>query len=489
MDIVLKIGIAGWLILVTQLAVFSLLLILGLRLEKSSRVLRACLSRCLRESRDLVAEGDAGLEIARACATRYRLAAARIESVDAYAICSSEVSRASAGLFIGKKWSYSKVDELLHGGAGFLVTLGLIGTFVGLMGNMVQLSELVLASEEASQQSTLLAGLAAVFPSMAAAFSTSLLGVSLSSALWLVGTSNGMLNLKNEITELLTGYIEQVVQADCRRYSLVGESIERMEQYLTDYLSQFSTKVSKAIEEAISSNIGNLVAALANQVMETKDLVAQVRQGSEKLVDAGQVFWKASSTLKETDFAERFGNSCESFLESSNVINESSKLLFRVATASSESSKLLAGSVTSANEVLQGLSSSLEVTDKRAKDVIALAYQSNERLAAATSAVEGIQKRGMTWLGMRAKTDQQLIEINGQLNSVIAGVTDITNRVADTRIRDIDDITEVINRLNEGIAELEASVRSQSGDMLIVLEGLRQMQAVVNRLKEEAKDE
>lgn len=482
MEIVLKIGAAGWLILATQLAVFTLLLILGLRLEKSSRVLRACLSRCLRESRDLVDEGDSGLGIARACATRYRLAAARIESVDAYAICSSEVSRATAGFFLGKKWSYSNVDELLHGGPGFLVTLGLIGTFVGLMGNMVQLSELVLASEEASQQSTLLSGLAAVFPSMAAAFSTSLMGVSLSSILWLIGTSNGMLSLKNEITELLTGYIEQVVQADCRRYSLVGESMERMEQYLTDYLSQFSARVSKAIEEAINSNIGNLVAAMTAQVMETKSLVSQVKEGSEKLVNAGQIFWKASSTLKETDFAERFGNSCESFLQSSNSINESSKLLFKVATASSESSTLLTRSVTTANKVLEDLSSSLLLTDKRAKDVVTVAYQSNERLTAATSAIESLQKRGMTWLSMRAKTDQQLIDINSQLNSVIASMADIANRVADTRLSDMDDIQGVVNNLNQGLTELNASVRRQSEAMSSVVEGLRQMQAVVDRL-------
>jgi hypothetical protein len=75
------------------------------------------------------------------------------------------------------------------------------------MGNMVKLSELVIISDSVAQQSNLLGALAAVFPSMAAAFSTSLLGVSLSSILWLVGASNGMLNLKNDIVDLLSGYL------------------------------------------------------------------------------------------------------------------------------------------------------------------------------------------------------------------------------------------------------------------------------------------
>jgi hypothetical protein len=155
MDIIYKIGVPGWAILAVQFIFFVIIICLGLSVEKSSRILRALLSRCLRESRDLVQDGNRDVTLARDCATRYRLAASRIEDVDAFAIANSEISRATATRLLGKSWSFSKVDELLHGGSGFLVTLGLIGTFFGLMANMVQLSELVMVSEGGLRSRTL----------------------------------------------------------------------------------------------------------------------------------------------------------------------------------------------------------------------------------------------------------------------------------------------------------------------------------------------
>jgi len=483
MSILLKIGLAGWLILVTQLLVFSLILVLGLQLEKSSRALRSCLSRSLRESRDFVTEEDAGLGLARACATRYRPAVAKIEKVDVYAICFSEVSRATACTIGRYRWSYSRIDDLLHGGPGFLVTLGLIGTFIGLMGNMVKLSELVIISDSVAQQSNLLGALAAVFPSMAAAFSTSLLGVSLSSILWLVGASNGMLNLKNDIVDLLSGYLEQVVQADCRRYSLVGESMERMEQYLSDYLSQFSSRVSASIEQAIQSNIRTLVSSLSSQVSETKTFITQVKEGSERLAEAGYVFFKASSLLQETDFAENFGVSCSSFLKSVSAFVDSSRSLSTASNANAESSLSLRESVLETEKVIESVSASLALSEKRIEELVVLAVQSNQKLGAATSSVESIQKRGMTWLSMRAKTDQQLMEINSQLNEALANVADIAAQVAQTRLQDVNDISSGLASLGRGIAELRLTVQQQGQVLESVIEGLNQMQSVTSRLQ------
>jgi methyl-accepting chemotaxis protein len=482
MDIVFKIGIPGWLILVAQFSVFAIILRLGLEFERSSRSLRTILSRCLSESRDLISDNDMQLSLARDCATRYRIAATRIEDVDAYAIANSEISRATASRLFKRPWSYPKIDELLHGGSGFLVTLGLIGTFFGLMANMVQLSELVLASEDGSQQASLMQGLAAVFPSMAAAFTTSLVGVLLSSILWIVGTTNGLLTLKDELTELLSGYLEQVVQADCRRYSLVGESMERMEHYLTDYLSKFSEKVGDSIEQAIMNNIASLVSALKYQVDQITSLVTRIKDGSEKLSDAGLLFHSASQVLGKSDFAERFGEACELFLKSSEEFSKSSELLLEASGDAASSCKELVEAVELSSSVTESLGTSLIEAKDSTVQVLSLGVKSIERLKDATGAIEGIQKRGMTWLSMRAKTDQQLMEINSQLNDVIANIAEVASRVASTRATDIAEIQSSITSVNEIANSLSAAMRQQENTSLLVVEGLEQMKSVAERI-------
>lgn len=482
MDVVFKIGIPGWLILFSQFLIFATILRLGIEIEKSFKPLRSALSRCLRESRDLIPDNDSKMSLARDCATRYRIAASRVEAVDAYAIANSEISRATASRLFKMQWSFLKVDELLHGGSGFLVTLGLIGTFFGLMANMVQLSELVLVSEDGSQQASLMQGLAAVFPSMAAAFTTSLVGVLLSSILWIVGTANGMLSIKFELTDLLAGYLEQVVQADCRRYSLVGESMERMEQYLTEYLSKFSESVGNSIELAIMKNISSLVAALEHQIAQITLLVDQIKIGSEKMSDAGVLYFRASKVLGESDFAERFSGACNLFLKSSVEFSKSSELLLEASTDAASSCSELAESVSASTAVAQSLGSSLVDAKESTVKVLSLGVKGIENLKEATGAIEGIQKRGMTWLSMRAKTDQQLMEINSEMNQVIASIADVAHQVANTRATDIGDIQRSITSLNEITSALAAAIKNQESATAMVMEGLEQMKGVAARI-------
>lgn len=507
MDILIKIGVPGWIIILSQFSIFALILRLGLDVDNSTRALRHALSRCLRESRDLIPDNDSEMNLARNCATRYRIAASRIEDVDAYAISNSEILRATASRLFNKSWSYLKIDELLHGGPGFLVTLGLIGTFFGLMANMVQLSELVLASEDGSQQASLMQGLAAVFPSMAAAFTTSLVGVLLSSILWIIGTINGMSSLKDELAELLSGYLEQVVQADCRRYSLVGESMERMEKYLTDYLSRFSDIVGSSIERAIMKNISSLISALNYQVDQVTSLeraimknissvisalnyqidqvaslVNRIKDDSAKMSDASEIYLKASKVLSESDFAERFGESCSLFLKSSDEFSKSSVLLVEASTSAVSSCNKLAESVSLSSEVTQSLGTSLIEAKNNTEQILIHGVDSTEKLREATDAIEGIQKRGMTWLSMRAKTDQQLMEINSQLNDVIKNIANVAVQVANTRASDIEEIQLSINTVNDIANRLSVAVMRQNSATKEVMEGLNQMKSLASRI-------
>lgn len=482
MDILLEIGIPGWMVITCQIAIFSLILNLGLHVNKSSRPLRLSLKRCLSESRDLITEDNSEMNLARDCATRYRTAAEKIEGVNAYAIACSEISRVTACRFLKRSWSYPKIDELLHGGSGFLVTLGLIGTFFGLMANMVQLSELVLASEGASQQSSLMQGLAAVFPSMAAAFTTSLVGVLLSSSLWIIGTINGMLTVKDELVELLSGYLEQVVQADCRRYSLVGESMERMEQYLTSYLSNFSKEVGGSIEHAIKNNISSLVSSLNYQVDQISSLVSRIKEDSCRLSDASQIYYDASKVLSESDFADRFGDACALFLKSTDEFNRSAALLANASAESASSCKQLSESITVSSEVTESLGASLIEANSNTTKVLTFGVESIAKLREATGAIEAIQKRGMTWLSMRAKTDQQLMEINSQLNNVITNIASVALQVANTRASDIEEISRSVSAVSDIADQVSEAVMRQDSATKEVVTGLEQMKLLAARI-------
>ncbi|MCT0199065.1 hypothetical protein KQ313_05165 [Synechococcus sp. CS-1325] len=385
------------------------------------------------------------------------------------------MSRATAAVLLGRKWSFSQVDDLLHGGPGFLVTLGLIGTFVGLIGNMSELSSLIRGSESAVEQTSLMDGLANLFPSLAAAFSTSLMGVTLSSFLWLIGTANGILGIKNDTIELLAGYLEQVIQTDCRRYSLVGESMERMEIYLTDYLSQFSEKVSRAIENAIASRIEKLVYSLSTQINETKQFVIQVKEGSEKLGYAGELYLRAAKQFEQTKFAQDFSEACEKFLQHTEALRSAANNLSLTARQSVDASELLGGIILKTSDSQGKFLDAVESADKRTELLSVLGTQSNEILSSATASMENVQKKGLTWLSARAKTDRALVKLTGEMSDAIQLIGGIARTLSNEQAADI-------KSLHGNLGELFQAVESLSSISRLQLASLSEVQAELARI-------
>ena len=105
------------------------------------------------------------------------------------------------------RWTFVQIDDLIQGGPGFLITLGLIGTFFGLIQNLGGLSTLFEATDGISQQiySTVFTN----FPCNGAAFTTSLFGVLLSSIVWILGIFFGITRLRLELELLLCGYLSK----------------------------------------------------------------------------------------------------------------------------------------------------------------------------------------------------------------------------------------------------------------------------------------
>jgi len=155
---------------------FLLIACLGLYQVKITQILRRLLEQSLRTSSEAISSQSGMFALASDCQTRYRNAAERVESVDTDAIVLSEMTCFSAIRLGQFRWTFLQIDDLLQGEPGFLITLGLIGTFSGLIQNMSGLSTLLLTGEEVN----LIRGFAAIFPSMGAAFSTSLFGIFLS---------------------------------------------------------------------------------------------------------------------------------------------------------------------------------------------------------------------------------------------------------------------------------------------------------------------
>ena len=508
-----NISTPGIVILGVQSSVFLSIVFFGVYQVQATKLLRRLLSQSLRTSNDSIDSQSGMLALASDCRTRYRNAAESIESVDAEAIVTSEMARFPAFKFGFIRWSFVQIDDLIQGGPGFLITLGLIGTFFGLIQNLGGLSTLFEATDGISQQTDLLDGFSQIFPAMGAAFTTSLFGVLLSSIVWILGIFFGITRLRLELELLLCGYLEQVVQANCRCYSLVGESMERMEAYLTDYLSKFSLHVGRAIEESINASIGKLVLELSDQINETKNFVLAVTDGSQKLEASGKLFFSAAKVLEKSAFASEFADACEHFLEhtrllgqSAGYLNDSSNaigqkiselseyldkgsiLQEKIVDASDVSIKALQDCVSKVDlicdkntAILKESSTSLESSMERIWNLSSLEM---DQMKVSVEAMQGLQKRGMTWLSMRAKTDSKLVEINSTLQDLLAQFVIAVERVNQSTGRSFDEYRAQINSLSGLVESISNEAKGRESDVLEVKDGLNRMAEIEKKIEE-----
>jgi len=508
-----NISAPGLVILGVQTFVFLTIIFVGLYQVLSTKNLRRLLSLSLRTSDDAINSQVGMLALASDCRTRYRNAAERIESVDAEAIVSSEIARFPAFKLGFIRWTFVQIDDLIQGGPGFLITLGLIGTFFGLIQNLGGLASLFQATDAIPKQTNLLSSFSEIFPAMGAAFTTSLFGVLLSSSIWILGILFGLTRLRLELEQLLCGYLEQVVQANCRCYSLVGESMERMEQYLTDYLSKFSSHVGSAIEDSINASIGRLVLEIADQINETKKFIIAVTEGSQKLEASGKLFSSATKVLEKSAFASEFADACEQFLEhtrllgqSAGYLNDSSQAIGqkiselseyldkgsttqeKIVDASDASIKALKECVAKVDlnydknsEILKNSAASLESSMER---IWNLSNLEMEQMKVSVEAMQGLQKRGMTWLSMRAKTDSKLVEVNSMLQDLLSQFVTAVEKVNQSTGRSFDEYKAQINSLSGFVESISTEVKARESDAIEIRDGLRRMSEIEQKIED-----
>ena len=289
------IGLLGTLIVALQVALFIALVKSSHEVHETLRPLLRGLSLSLAEFKDRFGDEDNIVTRAR---TRYRRALEKIEKVDTALITSSVLSYTDAVEVFGKKLRFTEYDQFYRSGPSILITLGLLGTFAGLTGNLGELSSILDSAKNSPAESLL--RVSSILSPMATAFISSLVAVGLSIALWIMGTTRGTSTMIVDLGELLGAYLDQVVQANSKQYSLMRESLERMESYLTDFLSKFTDQVGRSIDKAMRDKMGEIFDSITDSADTYARYVGFIEESGAQLRDAGLCFENASRIFAES---------------------------------------------------------------------------------------------------------------------------------------------------------------------------------------------
>ncbi|MEA5529930.1 hypothetical protein VB638_10070 [Dolichospermum sp. UHCC 0684] len=239
---------------------------------------------------------------------RFEQASKQLEQVNTGALIDQIYSQETI-----KGFTCEQIDYLCRILPNLLLAFGLLGTFLGITINLSTLSQTI-NQTNASDVSNLVTELKKPLQGMSIAFSTSLIGICLSSILTI---SNGIWNTsfaKYQLISSLEDYLDNVyfpeVQGDTRLDKIVNKMVSQQDEFLTN----FGETVRKAVEQSM----GKVAKQIADGNKETTDLARQVYEkftgAAGTISRAANEFQNSMSDLNAT--SQIFKQSAETFNKS-----------------------------------------------------------------------------------------------------------------------------------------------------------------------------
>jgi LPS sulfotransferase NodH len=468
------IGLLGTLIVALQIALFFALIKSSHEVHESLQPLIKGLSLSLAEFKDRFGDEDNIVTRAR---TRYRRALEKIEKVDTALITSSVLSYTKAVEIFGLKLRFTEYDQFYRSGPSILITLGLLGTFAGLTGNLGELSS-ILDSAKSSPAESLLR-VSSILSPMATAFISSLVAVGLSIALWIVGTIRGTSTMIVDLGELMGAYLDQVVQANSKRYSLMRESLERMESHLTGFLSKFTDSVGTAIDKAMKDKMGEIFDSITDSANTYARYVGFIEESGAQLRDAGLSFENASKILAGSSFATEFSEASKNLTKTFRDATESSRQFIETTIGLDAILDSISDSCNQATVYFAEMNEFAKAQNDLSSNILEAARSSVEELAVSTKQL----REARLAVGRDARANEQLVATTSdKLEAVENSMNAITLTLKELIIASKSSqaqSTEAVLAMKNDLIKSTAAVNESVGERIMRFKESMQQMAVV----------
>jgi methyl-accepting chemotaxis protein len=472
------IGLLGTLIVALQVALFIALVKSSHEVHETLRPLLRGLSLSLAEFKDRFGDEDNIVTRAR---TRYRRALEKIEKVDTALITSSVLSYTDAVEVFGKKLRFTEYDQFYRSGPSILITLGLLGTFAGLTGNLGELSSILDSAKNSPAESLL--RVSSILSPMATAFISSLVAVGLSIALWIMGTTRGTSTMIVDLGELLGAYLDQVVQANSKQYSLMRESLERMESYLTDFLSKFTDQVGRSIDKAMRDKMGEIFDSITDSADTYARYVGFIEESGAQLRDAGLCFENASRIFAESSLATEFSDASKNLTETFQAAARSSSQLIETTTGLDAILDSISDSCNQATEYFSEMNEFAKTQKELSTKILEVARTAVEELSGSTKQL----REARVAVGRDARANEELVAttasrleaVENSMNAITSTLKELIRVSKSNQSESSQALTEMKNdfikstaAVNESVGERIARFKESMQQMAGVLEAI-----------------
>jgi len=372
--------------------------------------------------------------------SRFREASEKVEDVNTTAIIDGIFRQEKLSVFgMPIPWEFG--DRFCRILPNLLLSLGLLGTFLGITLNLNHISA-TLNQVEGTEIDTLINQLQQPLQGMGIAFASSLVAVACSALLTITNLVKDTTALKLQIFSTLEDYLDNVYLPNIPSHSRLDRAVDRMVSQQQDFLTRFHDNVTSAVE----ASFGKVANQIAQENKEANDLARQVYER----------FTETAGTLSQgaTQFqyaVESLETEITRLQQAGNQINQGANQL-ETAANKIEASQF--------SENLEELTASLAETQTNFAESTAQLQHHLEQLTHSNLHAADLGEQLSTSLNtFTDRLNQSATQFEGVASTIANSQFDQTILRASENLQTSQtQFQETITQLNEGIQQLNSAI-------------------------------
>lgn len=264
--------------------------------------------------------------------SRFSQASIDLEQVNTSALIDSLYSQETINFF-GIKIGCENIDYFCRVLPNLLLSLGLLGTFLGITINLYSLSQTI-NQIDGNNVSSLVGELKEPLRGMGIAFMTSLIAITCSSLLTISKFKWNTNIVKYQFISALEDYLDNIYFPALPTHTRMDKAVDRLVVNFNSFLNRFGDTVRQAVETSLGEQISEIKKVNEKSAKLAEQVYSELLKTSSSLNSSAIKFETAANTIENSDFADKLvrtttnlDKTYNNFAQSTSFLEESTKLM------------------------------------------------------------------------------------------------------------------------------------------------------------------
>ncbi len=426
-----------------------------------------------RTSRLLLANDKEGIQppIINRLRERYQKASQSLEQVNTAALIDN-IYKEETISFVNVKIQYDQAEGFTKVWPNLLIAFGLIGTFWGITHNLNNISAALATLNQGDLDISRL--LKSPLQDMGIAFSSSLAGILLGSALTVTNTFWNTNIAKCQLIANLEDYLDNIYKINTEGNTRLDKAIDRMVQQQQEFLLRFHDNVGRALESSFGK-AANQIAEECGRINKIAEHIYTNFSNAAGTISTGaNTFEIAAKSMQAqnvnlTNSLNNFTNGVIIFrstverLEKNNIIQNIDRVLLELNTTQasfSHSAQMMQNS-------LNGITTSNETATKLAQSVYETWQASTDKIDVASTIIKDgadlFQQATTSWQGQT----QALAELVPAFQAGVGDFAAAADQVKENNIiKNLDEIVTTLSTTQQSFSKSTKSLVTGNNKMI-----------------------